>query len=400
MENRDDKWFLVLILTVAIAVLGIIGATSLFEHIEAGQVAVFQSLDGTLSTVTDPGWKYSGFAKITKYNRSFQYWFTAPDQAGKEDERVKIRFNDGGEARIGGSIRVDLPLDEGHLLDLHRTYRSEIAVENELIRPVLEKSIYFTGPLLNSKESYSDKRSDMLSYIEDQASRGVYQTDAKTVETIDPLSKERRTVTAVELRKGPDGNVLRQEASPIVRFSVKLYNLSLNKIDYDKTVEDQIKVQQEAIMQVQTAIANSKRAEQDAITAKAQGEATAAKAKWEQETINAKTVAEATGKALVAEQSKKEAEFIKQREILLGQGEAERKKLVMEADGALEKKLATYEKVMIESARLLSESKQPLVPSVVMGGGSGVNTSVDQFIQLLGVKAAQDLGLDKAIQKK
>lgn len=41
-----------------------------------------------------------------------------------------------------------------------------------------------------------------------------------------------------------------------------------------------ISQQQAATMQIQTALANAKKAEQDAITAQKQGEADAAKAKW------------------------------------------------------------------------------------------------------------------------
>src|SRR6187402_3032671 len=53
-------------------------------------------------------------------------------------------------------------------------------------------------------------------------------------------------------------------------------------------------------MQVQTAIANSKKAEQDAITTELQGKAAAAKAKWEQEVIKAQAITQAQQEKEVA----------------------------------------------------------------------------------------------------
>ncbi|MEK7130486.1 MAG: hypothetical protein AAB793_02420 [Patescibacteria group bacterium] len=65
----------------------------------------------------------------------------------------------------------------------------------------------------------------------------------------------------------------------------------------------------------------------------------------------------------------------------------------MNADGALEIKLNTYERVM---AKFASEfAKQKWVPELQMGtnGSANGNAAVD-MINLLTVKTAKDLGLD------
>ena len=64
-------------------------------------------------------------------------------------------------------------------------------------------------------------------------------------------------------------------------------NVTINGIDYDPQVEEQIKKQQEALMAVQQAIVNARKAEQDALTVEQQGKAEAAKAKWAQEVVRA-----------------------------------------------------------------------------------------------------------------
>ncbi len=394
-DGRSWKIFKVIV-GLMIAFFLLISLNSLFERVDAGGNLVVQSVFGNQTVYTDAGYKWQGFGKVTHYKKSFQEWFKA-----NQGEVARIRFNDGGHADVSGSVRVDLPSDNQKLLEIHKIFGGQEAVEKQLVRTVIEKSIYMTGPLMSSKESYAEKRNDMINFIEDQAANGVYQTVPKETETVDIITGEKKRLVVVDIKRGDDGKFLRQEESPLVRFGVKLYNLALNEIKYDATVEKQIAAQQEAIMNVQTAIANAKRAEQDALTTAKQGEATAAKAKWEQESINAKLIAEAEGRKRAAELDKQSAEFTKQREILLGEGEAKRKQLVMEADGALEKKLDAFIRVNTVYAEALSKMQVPVVPSVMMGN-DGKNTvgSAAELIEMIKAKTALDLSLDMNVKKK
>jgi alanyl-tRNA synthetase len=185
-------------------------------------------------------------------------------------------------------------------------------------------------------------------------------------------------------------------------FGLKIYNLSINEVAYSPEVEEQIKVQQKAIMEVQTAVANSKRAEQEALTTVKQGEANAAKAKWEQETIKAKAVTEAQQQLEVATLATKAAEQFKLAETLKGEGEAARRKLVMEADGALDKKLAAYTEVSKAYADAIAKYTGHWVPNIIMGGtGTGANQTAQNgatdLINLLTINAAKQLSLDMSL---
>ncbi len=275
------------------------------------------------------------------------------------------------------------------------------AVEQELIRPVLEKSVYMTGPLMSSKQSYAETRNDLLAFIEDQAKFGIYKTFAEETKGIDPMTGAEKTVTIVKRVKdsnAPNGWA-RQEESPFQSFGIRSYNLSLNSVNYDSTVEKQIQGQQRAIMQVQTAIANAKMSEQKAITAEKDGQANAATAKWAQEVLKATQVTLAEQKRDVARLAKETAEFTKQEQILLGQGEAERKRLVMKADGALEKKLKTYERVQGYWADAVSKYQGDWVPSTVMGQSQGGHNGAQALIDMLSAKTARELNLDMSLTK-
>jgi hypothetical protein len=165
-------------------------------------------------------------------------------------------------------------------------------------------------------------------------------------------------------------------------------------------VEGQIKQQQEISMKVQTAMASAKEAEQNVITVAKQGEANAATAKWEQEVIKAKAVTLAEQEKEVAKLNRDAAEYTKQKDILLGQGEAERKRLVMSANGALEQKLDAWLKAQEYWADAASKYPGQWVPTTVIGGDSKGYNGAQTFMDLMGMKAARDLSLDMSIKDK
>jgi regulator of protease activity HflC (stomatin/prohibitin superfamily) len=370
------------------------------EDVDAGEIVVIQDpYDGELHIYTQPGWQFQNFGTPTHYRKSTQFWFTKDkDQGNERDQSIKIRFMDGGHAQTSGSARWDMPLDDKSINLIHSIFGSQTAIENQLIRTVIEKSIYMTGPLMTSKESYAEKRNDLISYIEDQASKGVYKTLQKEVKGIDPMTNVEKTITMVEIMKNEKNQFIRQEQSPLEKYHINLYNLSINSIDYDENVERQIVAQQNATMQVQTAIAKAKEAEQRAITVAKEGEANAAKAKWEQEVIKAQVITEAQQKKEVAQLGMEEAEFSKKRDILVGEGEAAKKRLAMTANGALEQKLEAWIRVNEAYAKAMEGSTW--VPSTVIGGtgassGSAANTLIDMML----VKTANQLRLDMSPTK-
>lgn len=383
--------------TIAAVVTAIVLAASgsLVEVLDAKHVMVIQYLDGTMKAFTEPGPYGQWFGTVTKYERRAQYEF-----GGKNQPALKIRFNDGGHADIAGAVSWEMPTTPDQLIRLQKDFASQEAIEQQLVIKALNNAVYFTGPLMSSTESSGERRSEMLQYIDDQARNGVYQTHTRQEVQKDPITGTEKTVSVVQIAKDSKGVTLRNSGSAIGDYGISLLPPSVTEIKYDAVVEKQIAERQKSITEVQIALANSKKAEQDALTIAKQGEATAAKAKWEQETIKAKAVTEAQQKLEVAQLGQKEAEAIKQREILLGQGEAERKRLVMSADGALERKLEAYMEVNKLYAKAISDYKGAWVPQVVTGGSVAAGGGAQQMIDLLTVKTARDLGLDLGIQKK
>ena len=381
-----------------IALIGVFTMGKIWEDVDAGEVVVIQDpIDGDLHIYKEPGWVWQGYGKATHYRKSNQFWFNSPKDSTERkvvDRSIPVQWSDGAPSSISGSIRYDLPLDDSQITKIHSIFGSQEALEEQLIKTNLEKSIYMTGPLMSSKESYAEKKNDLIFYIEDQVSRGVYKTRQIETKIIDELTNDERTITKVEIVE-KDGLPLRQEKSPIAEYGIRIYNISVNKINYSRTVEEQIQKQQRAIMDVQLAVANAKKAEQDAITVAKQGEANAAKAKWEQEVIKAKLVTEAESRKKVSELEVLTAENNKKKMILEGEGEAAKKKAIMQADGALDKKLEAWVKSQEYWSAAFASYKGNVVPYYVAApGNNSSGNGATQFMEIMGMKAARDLNLD------
>jgi hypothetical protein len=369
----------------------------LIETVDAGEIVVKQGfLSGELTFWKDPGPKGLWWGKATHYKKSSQFWFSsAKDQGSATDQSLKIRFNDGGHANLSGGVRYTLPMDDESLKLLHTTFGSQEAIDQSLIRTVLEKSVYLSGQLMSSTQSYAERRSELLFFIEDQAIHGVYQSSSHCEKQPDAVTKQERTVCLTELTKDANGQIKRVEKSPLETYRIILSALSINELKYDDVVAKQINDQQAAFAAVQTSAAKARQAEQNAITAAKNGEAEAATAKWKQEVIKAQAVTEAQQKMEVSKLARDAAEFSKQEQTLLGEGEAARKKAVMLADGALEKKLAAWVEVNKAYAEALGQ--QRLVPEVVMTGGGGAVPNSSSLVELLTASTARQLAMSMQV---
>lgn len=392
MSEMEQRWKGLVLFGLAVSLLLFVVAFAgkLWENVDADRIVCIQSpLSGKLNWYTTAGVKWQGFGKITEYYKLDTYEFKVP-----------VRFNDGGHGTMIGSLNYEMPLEPQQLTQIHIKYGNQEAVQKQLVETITNKCVYMTGPLMSSKESYAEKRTNLILYIEDQIQGGVYKTTQRETKTKDPITGAEKTVTVVEIVKDATGNPARQEEAVLKSYGIKTSNFAVTSLPYDDVVEQQIKQQQELTMKVQTAVASAKEAEQRAITVAKEGEANAAAAKWAQEVEKAKAVTLAQQEFEVAQLGAKSAEQKKRAEILLGEGEATRKRLVMQADGALEKKLAAYVETQKVWAEAMAKMSQPVVPGVMMGAGDGKSgNGVMQMMEIMAVKAARDLQIDIKAQK-
>ena len=393
------------IMYIVILVVVIFLGMSAFETVEKGTYQIRQfPVTGTLTVKMDPGMWCQCFGDVQTWPVSTTFDFT-------KDHIIPTRFNDGSQSTVLGSVRVYMPKSEEKALEIitKHGFRSINSVMEQLVYPHLGRVLRLTGNLMSAKESFDEKRADFDSMAFDQLLHGVYKTSTEDMQITDPITGKITMKHYKKILRDEKGNI-RREGNPMEGTGITFDAFRITSVKYPTVVERQIEAQRKAIMEVETARANAKKAEQDAKTIEMKGKADVMKSKYEKEQEKIKAVVEAQQQKEVAElHAEKElavaklmklaAREEKERQILLGQGESERKKLVMKADGALAQKLEAWKEVNRYYATAMKEYKGQWVPNVVMAGGQqGQNINAAQsLLDLFMVKTARDLSLDMTV---
>ena len=365
----------------ALIVLCMMG--SIGEDVKNEQIVVNQyPFSGKMSYWTEPGFKWQWFGSTTDYYKTQQFWFGGKDVEGNSHGTpIKVIFNDASVGYIYGSLRVVLPTDVGHLKLIQTAYNGMDRLMNDLVAQNVVKVIYASGPLMSAFESYAEKKNDMVAYITDQLTYGVYKTTVREEDTIDSFTGESKKVKVASLvadENAPNGYV-RSEKSPFTSYGVIIDQVSITEITYDDKVNQQIQTQQQANMSIQTKKAEALAAQQDAIKAEAEGMAAAAKAKWEQEKVKATEVTKAEQEREVARLAAEKAEFDKKRIVAEGQAEAEANRLKVAAGLTPQERAEWGYKTKVGVAEALSKTKWP---TIVMSGNQGGGSNAMDVIAL------------------
>ena len=382
------KKYVVIALVAIIGILTLWCFGNLIKQVENEEIVVNQvPITGTMYVWSEPGAYFQKFGHTTTYYKTQQLWFGSE----KNGEPIPVIFNDASDGLIYGSLRVKLPTDREHMLRIQTDYNGMDRLMNDLVRPTVNKVVYASGPLMSAFESYAEKKNDLIEYITDQLNNGVYKTTVKKVDTVDPLTGEKKTVNVASLIEDETspGGYKRSEKSPFAYYGIEIGQVSVSKIDYSEKVRQQIAQQQEANMLIITSKSRAAAAQQEAIRISEEGKAQAEKAKWEQEKIKVVEITKAEQEyevsRLAALKANEDAKKIKAE----GEAEAYRQAKLVQA-GLSPKERAEYEmKTKIGVAQALSNIKLPTY--VVAGGNSNSNTAMDA----MGLKMMMDI-VDKA----
>lgn len=385
VKNLVSLIIVAIVAIVALCSLGRIG-----EDVKNEQIVVNQMpFTGTMKYWTTPGFEWQWFGKTTVYYKTQQVWFGADNEEGKQmGNPIQVTFNDASDGQIHGSLRVKLPTDPMYLSRIQTDYNGMDRLMQDLVRQQVTKVIYASGPLMSAFESYAEKKNDLIEYITDQLNNGVYKTTVKTIETIDPITGEKKTIKIASLipDENAPGGYKRSESSPFSYYGLEIGQVSVSRIGYSEKVVQQIEQQQEANMMVQTSKAKTLAAQQEAIRAEEAGKAAAMEAKWQQEKIKAVEVTKAEQEyevaRLAALKAKEEAKRIEAE----GQAKAAANRALVSAGLTPLEKATIDKETKIGVAQALSTIK---LPTYVVAGGSGGNGNT--AMDAMGLKMMTDL---------
>ena len=207
---------------------------------------------------------------------------------------------------------------------------------------------------------------------------------------------------------------------PLTAFGASATNFVVTDITCSPEIERQISDQQQAKMGIATAKAEAARADQEVITARKQGDAKIAKIKAEEEAKaqqmivaaereNKVQILNAQREVEISKLKKQEEENLlaaanvnKQRTILEADAQAYAKRKVMEADGALDKKLEAYKYAVEKQSEAIANIT---LPQIMINGdnannknGSSSMAGMDLLLQMMLINTAKSLGLDMNVK--
>lgn len=404
-------------LILAIIILLVLFSTGINDN---GFRTVVQYPWGTTYIKFTPGLYFTFFGKETVYKDSGTYTFGIGAEQDIVESTlgtppVEVRYNDGGLGEIHGVYRWILPSDEQSMLNLHRTFRSQNGVANNLVKPAINEALNLTAALMSSEGSYAEKRETFKRWGREQAEIGAFATRETTVCEENPAGeRECRNVAQIEYK---DGKVSYGNKSPLREYGLTTGQYQITKWDYEKRTLQQISDKREQTMKIITAKAEAEAAKQEAITAEEKGKAEVTKARYEKEVEKIKALVDAEKKKeiavieavkkvevneqnkLAAEQDKLAAFEEKQASIARGEGEAEARRLKMAADNALEQKLKAWKEVNYRYAQAIEKQKWvPEIQFASSGDGAGSGSNAAALIDLFTAKAAKDISLDLSMQ--
>jgi regulator of protease activity HflC (stomatin/prohibitin superfamily) len=411
MDFNPKKVGIIVAAVVLLAIVGLFGG-ALVETNNAGNVQLKQAaVTGNLTCKLEPGMWMQLFGSIHTYKEATTFHFSSNSERG--DSSLPTRFSDATKAQVSGTVRVLLPVtDCDALVRIHRKFKGFGGVMARLVEPAMRKSLFHAGPHMTAAESYAERRGEFATLAEDQLINGVIKVDQIETDSVDLITGEKTVIKVVTPRVCSKENGttcvggFERDVGVFREFGISLTNFVIDGISYPDNVMAQIESQRKARMNIITQEAEAKEAEARAKKAKSEAEAAIEETRAKEEIAKTQRIVKAEAdKAEAVLQAEKvkavsklemeAAEYEKKKLTKLGEGEANRKRLAMQADGALRAKLDAQVKIQQYWADAYSKRN---VPQTVFGGGSGTtghgDGDVQMLIKMLTAKTANDLSLD------
>lgn len=442
MQKQDDfKWYRIIRkpLVFLFGFLALLPLTNgAFRYNDSGFCQHIQTVFGSESYVCNVGWYFNGWGTST----AWPYEITVANSTDADVEGTniglpyKVRLADNWNGTITQTTRFSIPQDESSFMKMHKRFRTPESLTTKVLRPAVRASMDSVSNLFTMEQYWAGgQRDEFKTEFRDtitlgraqvkQVSQENQNTKAK-VSKVAPSDSENAQDTSDVGETGIQVVIMEKvldEAGQVIREQHDYYNYGitvsaaiLENLDPDDRFEQQIEERQNAASRRIVAREQRKEQEEQRLLAIQSGETRIAKEQADAKVVQIKktTDAETSKKlALIEQERMKEAAKIAeetaainlarakldaQTKERLADAEAYERQVVMEADGALSQKLDALVKINQTWATAASKIN---VPQTVMGGstldGNAVSTT-DQFMQILGVKAAKDLNLDMTVK--
>lgn len=393
---------------LGILLLSVLASLNPFGYNDLGYREIVETPAGNKYVVFNNGvyWKFPG-SKVTTYPNVITISHRGEKTGSTvEGDLILIRFNDATEAKAQTVVRFRLPDVEEDMLMLHNEYINKEYLALKGLQPYTIECLKNSAQLMDSEQHYSGGRAQLSQFFQDQLDFGLFILDTKESFTRDTLTGETKRIYESKIRVDNNGERVRK-GSDLTRFGISIASATIENVDYEAQVDEKLKKKIEASTRESVSKQNLVTAQQEAMTAEAEGRKRLVEIEYEEKQRQTQAVVKADTEVKLAEKDKEkqrialEAARLEAQKIkALSDAEAYAKQRIMQADGALEKKLETYKEVQQMWANAFQNYKGDLVPKFQTGSnGSGGNAGLD-FMEIMSAKAAMDLNLNTKVKKK
>lgn len=394
---------------VGLVVLFFLTLLNPFGYNDLGYREVVETPTGQKYVIFSNGlyWKLPG-SKVTTYPNVITISHRGSDTGSTVNgTQILIRFNDATEAYAQTVVRFLLPDKEADMLVLHSEYVNKEYLALKGLQPYTIECVKNSAQLMDSEQHYSGGRAQLSQFFQDQLQDGLYLLDVEEIVTKDSVTNEVKRIYTSNIRLAPDGEKVRK-SSDLKRFGISIASATIENVDYESQVDEKLKKKIEASTREAVSKQNLVTAQQEAMTAEAEGRRRLVEIEYEEMQRQTQSVVQAETQVKLALKDKEKQEIAMEAAKLeaqkikaLADAEAYAKQKIMAADGALEKKLQTYEEVQRMWATAFQNYQGALVPTFQNSGGAANgkgNAGID-FMQIMGAKAAMDLNMDLQVKK-
>lgn len=374
---------------------------------EGGYRTVVTQAGGKQFVQFNTGIYYAGFfSKETVWPNqiSVSYQDSIPNynmiDGSIEIKKINIRFGvDGTSADVSGITQYLLPMDESDMIALHNAHKTPQSLVTKRLSPYTKECLQSAAQMMSSEMHYSGGRAQMAQEFIDQLKGGVYLLNTVKKIEYDSLTRENNRVYLTEKQLSKDGQIKRKTSS-IKEYGVTVADAAITDVDYEAKVDQMLAKKIDAATKASVSKQELMTAQQQALTAKAQGERALVEIEYKQKQSQTSQVVAAETKVKLAEQDKMqqkiqaEAAELEARKIkILADADAYEKQRAIQANGALEQKLDAYVKVQLAWAKAFGEYSGNITP-LMMGGGSGPVNGWNTQMDFMNLKALKDLQLN------
>lgn len=388
-------------------------AWKLFFYAQPGHFYVVQYVSGTQKVITGSGPKFRWFGQVIDFNQVLTLKFSKKSEGDYSgyDKPYQVRFNDAVVADVSTSIRIRLPSDHERLKKLAIEYRSQDNLVSASLMPTIREVLRNSARMISAQDYIVGKGGIFEQAVIDQLQNGICELEIRTYRdtTNQPIqSEEQRFVDngnmtrteVVKIRNSKGEEVRKKHA--FLEYGIEVTQSVIDNVDPEEKFKDLLAQQRDAAGKSNIARQEAQKAEFEKQKIIAQGEAEKASVrvtqekeqveiliKSETEMKKQKTEVEIQKYALAAQELAAKSLKIK------ADAEAYQKRAVMQADGALEKKLDAI--VQINKAYAEAIKGSQLVPTTLISS-DGKGSSASDLIQLLTAQTASQVS--KVAQEK